>query len=201
MRSMGLFFVTAAMLMACVPASADLILDDNGTHNLDYVVAESVKVMNSTKVNLLTDGSILGYLVPQDDSMVTVSGGSIGDGLRAQGNSTVNVFGGSIGTDLRAYANSIMNVSGGTIGYAVSAWDYSTLTILGIFNYAYGDYFDLGSLDGANLTGTLADGTAISNQVNIHNSGTVTLAAPVPEPASLLLALLGLALLPRRRRR
>jgi hypothetical protein len=72
--------LTAAMLLACVPASADVLyLDDNGTHNLNSAVAEdNVEVYTTTTVNLLTNGSIGGYLWALDDSEVNVSGGLIG---------------------------------------------------------------------------------------------------------------------------
>ena len=54
------------------------------------------------------------------------------------------------------------------------------VTIFGTgFNFGYGNYFDLGALDEATLTGTLADGTAFNNLVKIYDSATVTLAAPI----------------------
>jgi hypothetical protein len=67
------------------------------------------------------------------------------------------------------------------------------LTILGTFNFAYGDYVDGGPLDGQTLTGFLADGTAINNPVWIYTSATVTLQQAVPEPSTRLLFLFGLA--------
>ena len=110
--------LTAAMLQAVVPASADpfgsvLTLDDNGTHNLNSAVTEDhVEVYNTTTVNLLT-------------------GGSIGDELRAYNNSTVNVSGGEIGGYLRAYGSGRVNLSGGTIEGGLDANHSSTVTIFG----------------------------------------------------------------------
>ena len=74
--------LSAAMLLACVPASAGtLTLDDGGTHNLNYAVTEdNVYVGNSTTANLLTGGSIANYLEARDNSTVNISGGQIGWG-------------------------------------------------------------------------------------------------------------------------
>ena len=63
------------------------------------------------------------------------------------------------------------------------------------FNFAYGDYVDGGPLDEQTLTGSLADGTAINNLVQIYDAATVTLA--VPEPTSLCLLLADLLVLAR----
>ncbi len=85
--------LTAAMLLACVPVSAGLVLDDGATHNLDYAVAEYVDVTTSTTANLLTGGSIGWYLYANDTSTVNVSGGSIGAELSAVDDSMVTIFG------------------------------------------------------------------------------------------------------------
>jgi hypothetical protein len=70
------------------------------------------------------------------------------------------------------------------------------LTFIGSgFNFAYGDYVDGGPLDEQTLTGSLADGTAINNLVQIYDAATVTLA--VPEPTSLCLLLADLLVLAR----
>ncbi len=125
--------LTAAMLLAVVPASADvLILDDNGTHDLDYAVAQDdVDVQNSTTVNLLTGGSIGVDLYATNNSTVTVSGGTIGGTLYAWNNSMVNVSGGTIGGTLYAWNNSMVNVSGGSIGEDLYAWNNSTVNVTG----------------------------------------------------------------------
>ena len=68
--------LSAAMLLACVPASAAVLtLDDNGTHDLNSAVAEDhVYVENSTTANLLAGGSIGEWLWAYDDSTVTIFG-------------------------------------------------------------------------------------------------------------------------------
>ena len=182
--------LTAAMLLACVPASASVLtLNDNMTHDLNSAVAEDgVEVSNSTTVNLL-------------------SGGSIGYYLEALDTSTVNVSGGTIGDDLYAYDTSEVNVSGGSIGDELWAENTSTVTIFGTgFNFGYGDYASGSDLDWVTLTGTLADGMDIDNLVKIYDFATVTLAAPataVPEPSSIAMfgiGALGLFGYSRRRR-
>jgi len=81
------------------------------------------------------------------------------------------------------------------------------VTIFGTgFNFGYGDYGTGNWTNGTTLTGTLADGTAFDNHVDIHQSATVTLAAPVtavPEPSSIAMfgiGALGLFGYGRRRR-
>jgi len=220
--------VTAAVLLALVPASMGLI-EHHGSGTYNYPpnttgADEDVKAWDTTKVNVLADGLIGRDLNVRGTSTVTVSGGLIGDDLFIEDDSTVNVSGGLISTDLYARDNSMVTVSGGTIGGDLSAdhnstvtvsggsigGDYlralgsSTLTIIGSdFNFAYGDYFVGGPLDAQTLTGLLADGTAIDNTMWISSTATLTLAAPsaaVPEPATAALVLLGAGGLMCRRR-
>jgi hypothetical protein len=202
--------VTAAVLLALVPADAAVIYTGSGTHDyppLTTAAGEDVIAKDTTTVNVLTGGSIGGGLWARENSTATVSGGSIGSYLIAHEDSTVTFSGGSIGDYLVAFENSTVTISGGTIGDYLTAVDHGTVTIIGSgFNFPYGDYFDSfipGSLDEQILTGFLADGTAINNQVYIYASGTITLAAPVaavPEPATAALALLGAGGLMCRRR-
>ena len=208
----GAVVLSAAMLLAVVSSSAAVINHTgNGTYNYPPLTAgaDSVYAYDTTTVNLLADGSIGddlrayedstvrvsggsigGDLFALNNSMVTVSGGTIADRLMAKNDSIVNVTGGTM-DDLRAFGTSTVNISGGTIGGYLGILDNSTLTILGTFNFAYGDYVDGGPLDGQTLTGFLADGTAINNPVWIYASATVTLQQAVPEPSIVLLLVLG----------
>ena len=204
----------AAMLLAVVSASA-AVINHTGSDTYDYpsltAGADSVYAYDTTTVNLRTDGSIGGHLgayeystvnvsggsievdlLPRNNSTVTVSGGSVGDDLLAYDDSTVTVSGGSIGDYLASYNNSTMTVSGGSIGAGLVARNNSRFTIIGSgFNFQYGDYTDGSLLDLEFLTGLLADGTPLDNQVWIYDSATVTLQQAVPEPSIVLLLVLG----------
>ena len=79
--------------------------------------------------------------------------------------------------------------SGGTHG---THYDGSTWTTLDHPSATHGTY--LNGIDGANMVGYYTDSSG-------YHGFMVTATSPVPEPAAILLALFGLALLPRRRRR
>ena len=76
--------------------------------------------------------------------------------------------------DVKVHNTTTVNLlTGGTISGLLSADYDSTVNVSGTgFNFAYGVYFDDDSLDTETLTGFLADGTAISNYVDIQDSAT-----------------------------
>ena len=82
----------------------------------------------------------------------------------------------------------------------MNAYNTSTVTIIGTFTFAPGDYMDGSFLDGESLTGELADGTATNNTFYISSSGKVTLQA-IPEPSSFVVFGIGACGLVRVRRR
>ena len=179
----------------------DLWADDNSTVTVSGGTIGGWLQARDNSTATVSGGEIGGDLYAWNNSTVTVSGGEIVGYLQAFGNSMVTVSGGEIGGGLLAYSTSTVTVSGGEIGGNLAAFDDSTVTIIGSgFNFAYGDYFDGGSLDGLTLTGLLGDGTAINNTVNIDNSATVTLARKIPEPATAAMVLLGAGGLMCRRR-
>lgn len=134
---------------------------------------------------------------------LNITGGTFKDWVWAQVNGEVNITGGTFDDHLFSFHNANLNLSGGVVGGDLHTNQNSTMTVFGTgFNFAYGDYGVKDILNGANLTGFLADGTAINSLVVIQEDSMVTLAAPaiVPEPATLsLLSLGGLMLLRRRR--
>ena len=73
--------LTAAMLLACVPASASVLsLSEGWVYTLNYAVAEDdVYVTGASTANLVTGGEITGSLEALH-SEVNVSGGSIAVG-------------------------------------------------------------------------------------------------------------------------
>ena len=97
--------LTAAMLLACVPASAEVIKHvGSGTYDYPPLTTASnvyLYAEDTTTVNLLPGGTIGGKLSAYDNSEVNVSGGTIGSlgtvGLQANDTSTVNVSGGYVG--------------------------------------------------------------------------------------------------------
>ena len=151
--------LTAAMLLACFPASAAVITHDgSGTYDYPPLTTGSgdyLYARDTTTVNLLPGGTIGGNLYAWDNSEVNVSGGTIGSlgtvGLQANDTSTVNVSGGYVGDSAQAHDDSTMNVTGGSFPNDLYAYDNSTVNVSG---------------------GVIEDLWASSNSVNI-TGGTV----------------------------
>jgi len=156
-------------------------------------------------IYLIEGGSIGNILIVRNSSTVNLSGGSIGGNLSAYNTSTVNISGGSVGNNLVALDSSTVNVSGSSFGnlFAENA---------GVFNIFGRDL--VAQLKSTNffgstrysLSGTLVDGTVMSNKNLLIQNGTgarFTL-NNVPAPGSLMTALIGVipgVLLLRRRRK
>ncbi|MBN2477212.1 MAG: PEP-CTERM sorting domain-containing protein [Pirellulales bacterium] len=123
-----------------------------------------------------------------DAGKVNVFGGTLNQAAGASGTGVLNIFGGTIGdvspTGLGICAEEAarVRVSGGTIRGRLLAVDSSIVTIVG---------YDL-DLTGTLLTGTLADGTPLNHEAVAVDSGRFVL-QNVPEPSSLVLALMGAA--------
>ncbi len=130
----------------------------------------------SPTVNLITGGSV-SYLYAYTSSTVNMSGGSVGVFLYAFNSSTVNLSGGSVVRDVIAYDSSLLNIFG--TGLTASLIDSGAL------GGGYSRYF---------LSGTLLDGTVLTNQNLYIQNGTgarFTL-TNVPAPGSLVTALMGI---------
>ena len=132
--------LTAAMLLACVPASAGAIVhDDGGVY--DYLphtvsVHNWIVVKDTTTVNVLTGSQNpnLFRVHAYGTSTVNVSGGTV-HYATAYGNSTLNVSEGSVSHHLHAYDTGTVNVSGGTIGFGgrngLVSFDTSSVNVTG----------------------------------------------------------------------
>lgn len=191
---------------------------------------------SSPTVNLVTGGSISDGVTTFSSSVFNVSGGSIGTdndslfvGIDAVNTSTVNfsggyiaklaaeessVFnmsGGRIGSDLQAYDNSTINIRGGDPGPGMSASSNSTLNFFG-HNLQATFKTEGGGVKFYSLSGTLADGTVLTDRFLVINPGGAftlnDIGAPppdVPEPGSLALlcglSVMGIGLLRRQQRR
>ena len=99
----------------------------------------------------------------------------------------VSLFQGKLMRSITAVTLFLFTVLGATASHATYTW-----TTLDHPSATYGTY--LTGIDGANMVGSYTDSSGTHGFM-------VTATSPVPEPAAILLALLGLALLPRRRRR
>ena len=193
-----LFPIAAILLLNfCAPdAGADVIYDNGLVNDLSTYQSGSAQVIDGPGGAITT--------------LNVLPGGEIQFDLLADQNSIVNVSGGVIRDDLTAAGFSVLTVSGGQIGAGPNALGNGRVIVLGNFNFAYGDYDSGSGLADQFLTGTLADGTTIGNQIFIYDDAIVTLApapdvTPVPEPSTFALSALGLLTLGsvgwRRRRR
>ena len=119
------------------------------------------------------------YVNAFDASTVNVSGGNIRNLLAASGTGTVNVRGGSFDGDLRANDNSLFNFFGSGLVAPISDMNDNT------------GFYTLYS-----LSGTLRDGTVLTNQnLYIQNrTGARFTLTNVPAPSSLLIG--GIGVLP-----
>lgn len=142
-----------------------------------------------------------------DSAQVTITGGLILGYLYASGNTQIAMSGGSIAAHLRASGNSQVTFSGGTIGetiYAGSGYlPDACITFIGT-DFAingtpvgYGEFDTRGhdSIHGT-LTGTLASGDYLNNEFYIYGDSSIVL---IPEPATLILLVLGGVMLRRKK--
>jgi len=143
----------------------------------------------------MSSGTVSSSLRVFGDSKVTMSGGSVGESFDVSNNSLVTMSGGSVGGFLGVGDISQMTMSGGTIGLSINVSAGATLIICG-YNFAIdGNPVGLGTYSrspvSSRLTGTLANGDFINNEFR----GTITL---IPEPATLLLLVIGSIILKKR---
>lgn len=127
----------------------------------------------------------------RDDSLVTVSGGSIARTIVAYNNSLIDISGGTIGGYLYSYQNGTVNLYGNDFGVGEQTLSYGdSLRDYGVIN---GDFLT------GKITGTLQDGSRLSNQFYISLNDLNADIIIIPEPATVLLVGAGGLLLRRKR--
>jgi len=183
----------------------ELRADDNSVVNILGGQVGLTRADGNSTINI-SGGTMLGIATTYGHGTMNITGGTFDHWVWAQVNGEVNITGGTFDDNLYSFHSASLNLSGGVVGGNLDTNHDSTMTVFGTgFNFAYGDYQISDILNGANLTGFLADGTAINSLVVIEETSMVTLAAPaiVPEPSTGLLSLLGLSgcILSRTRRR
>ncbi len=103
-------------------AGQSLTLRDGGLLNANFAVV-------SAELNI--EGGDLGDGAESTNSVVNISGGTIGSSFDAYSGSEVNISGGSVGSAFRAQHGSVVNVSGGSVGESFFASSGSVVNISG----------------------------------------------------------------------
>jgi hypothetical protein len=174
-----------------------------------YIGQDDQRNPSSPTVNLVDPGSISGFAYTFNSSKFNISGGSIVGSINSSDTSLVTITGGSIGNGLQVDDSSVVNVRGGSFGADLYANDTSAINFFGT-NLQAMQIADLGTIIGYALSGTLADGTDISDrQLFVQNTASFTLnntpGPAVPEPGSFALlcglGVMGAGLLRRKRSR
>lgn len=182
-------------------AKADVVFNDGQTHNVDYIINDSVQAysftdfwgLHPTMLNVMPTGSIGGWINSYDNSQVSIMGGSVGGRVIANNNSTINLIDGVVGNHLYAYDNAVLNVTGGNITYYLRTHNTSEAFISGgtigsnVYSYMqshitmtdgliYGSLFALGTsridLYGGTIQGYIEMGWDITHSGTIIIHGT-----------------------------
>ena len=141
---------------------------------------EDVYAEDSSTV-YMSGGRIFEALQSFDSGIAHLSGGTVDGFVITHDSSTIHMSGGSA-VLLMLMDASTLNLSGGSIGSWMEVNGSSTLNVFG---------YDLAIQDDV-LTGTLADDTPVNNEIRLSDNAQIIL-HEIPEPASALLALVGLA--------
>jgi hypothetical protein len=186
--------------------SSQVTMNNGSVSNLQTMDSSQV-TMNSGSVNnfwaysgqvTMSGGSVSGNLWAYSSSQVTMNSGSVNN-FWAYDSSRITMSGGSVSGVLGVHHSSLVNWSGGSVEQYLEVGEMAALTIYGS-NFAIdGIPFVSGEITSIlggsyssepfrRLTGTLANGDIINNQFQIGDYASITL---IPEPASLLLLVLG----------
>ena len=134
-----------------------LIVDDGGAIP-DHFVAGSGSTVEIR-------GGTVGNNFEVENSVVSISGGKVGDEMDAFARAVINITGGEVGSRLEAYSDSTVNIYGGRVGNQFRARANSAVNVDG---GEVGSGLEL--LDGASLT--VVSGT-IDNELTARSGSTV----------------------------
>lgn len=135
-RSVTIWVMVGVLCVSSSQVMGWIQYNDGGTYDITTTINEDVWVDweapgMGTTVNVLSGGSILSLyeLRGYNDSILTVSGGSVGYRIHAYDNTYVDVSDGSINS-LYTDDNTHVDVSGGSVGY-IHAYDNTFINISG----------------------------------------------------------------------
>ncbi|MCH8046586.1 MAG: hypothetical protein IID44_23005 [Planctomycetes bacterium] len=165
-------------------------------------ITPNIHVRGQSILNMrggITESFILGH----DNSTINIFGGDVakGEDIEMDDNSVANIYGGHFGDDIEAQGSATVNLYGGTFE---KAGDGATLVVQqdGVINVYLREYeiFPLPPLGGLpRLVGVLSDGSEIDVTLFVDSfnlrDGEIVFHTVIPEPDSLVLALIAVIVL------
>lgn len=171
MRQKTNWFIVVIFICGCLPAKADLVFDDGGTHVVDYVLQNGIDVYNNfwdepTHLQVMDGAEIYGSINISDSSTAEFFGGlvTLGIGLFGEGNGLVTFHEGFY--DLLFAYHGKADIRGGSFSRNVTIGNDASATISG------GEIF--GSLSVGNSGVVDITGGSMKG-FNIRNNAAVTI--------------------------
>lgn len=246
-------FITVCLCAFILSANASLDYDDGGYHTISSVKDHTVYIdqgvpdagttveislngvvtgdlyINNKGHLKLTGGQVQGWVESFDQSLITLTSGSVLSGLNLWGTSEIKVTDATISGTLYSYDESTVSINGGSFG-ALKIWHTSRAEIRGgtfsgmfysgnggfVYDQSvitfYGSEFKIngqpvpfGTYTGydygfASLTGVLENGDVLNNHFIIDDSSSIVLVEAVPEPGTLVILSAGLLGIVRKRK-
>jgi hypothetical protein len=180
------------------------VFDSSSANILGGTFAQDVTAFDNATINI-TGGTLEGDVHAFDFSTITISGGSIADDVEADDFAFVEIFGGSFGEDIEVFFHSTIDIYGGMLGVngvfdsGLLAEHEAIITLFGSDFFVNGSPVGFGPIvpEFGTLSGILSDGSAFTmpferlEDSDFISTGHILL-SPVPEPASVILLILGI---------